>query len=758
MKKRLLSTVLLILAGLLCCIGLFACKGGADGGKETLTFRHYVEEDVAEIGGKYLINRNQAFDADGNGYVPEISVERGGEDITSLVNNYVLDTDVPQDFTVTYTFTIDGKAVVYTTSVKVVDTVEPQIMLEGDLPDELEFEGELTLPAIQVTDNSGKEITPAVNVYKNSVDEENILTSVEGKYSMSSDVKNAYVVIIAGDESGNEAVFEKKIRVRRKGEKSVDKVDGLIKYLSATDSTILNDAGVEYVYSDDTVNSAETEIVTVEMPGALVTTFPTLVFKLPEEKRANCVITLDVYMENMSGWISVFPQFNGSGAAPEFGRQAQNTKDPDTGETTEWEFAEGKWVSIRSVFNPTEINGYNPDGVMDSIRLTFPGKGTNGVPAIIDSSEDMVIKVANLKIHEVPKQPDLSVLGDLGNIGNIGNIASLYPFTEYSVGKIGDADALELTMPAGMELPSPTSIGTLTFDLQLSKEYETGAYIQFDWEVENMDLYTAVSGYNGGAPVTTAASVTRNSTLFGTVSNEGAKYATFTSILFYFELGRGDNPNIVNGILQSDIVIRIANLKIMPLAELEDLGEAVYFDAFAGILYSDSTAELRIAEMSNGKKALEIEINPADPTFSIWFKFSQTYAVGSVISFQWEVENLPRRTYIRGCNGNYGASTTAQTDSGDGESVSIVTAQTDSGSEFFDRIELFCNKTYTGGGITHTPGTPIVIRITDMRITPPENEDSQGISDINEIRKDIKVEPQAVSYDICAFNKDREEC
>ena len=317
-----------------------------------------------------------------------------------------------------------------------------------------------------------------------------------------------------------------------------------------------------------------------------------------------------------------------------------------------------------------------------------------------------------------------SVVVTLANyqMGTTGNLDSLYKTHEVSNATLSDGSpAIELTIPAGTELPSPESTGTLTFSLQLSKEYAAGSYIQFDWEVENMDLYTAVTGYNGNSPATTDESITENSAFYKTALKTETQHTTFTNIVFYCLLNRSNNnANVVNGVLQKDIVIKIGNLKITTPEEVAALGEAINY-MNDGILYSDPTAQVRFGEMADGTTALEIEINPTNNYFSIWFNLSKAYAVGSTVSFDWEVENLPRRTYITGYFSSY-TPCTSQVDSGDGESVSVTLGPKDGAGTEFNRIELFCNKAYTGGGITHTPGAPIIIRITDMRVTSPVSE------------------------------------
>lgn len=702
MKKRLLPSVLFLFACALACICLAACNGTSGTGKESLTFRHYVAEDVAEIGGKYLINRNQAFDAAGNGYTPVISVERNGEDITSLVNNYVLDVDVPENFTVKYAFTIDKKVIVYNTAVTVADTIAPQIILEEELPAELEYMGELELPEILVADNSGKPIVPTVGVYGNETSKNNLLEAVEGKYVMSSDVKNAIVMISAADESGNEAVFQKEIRVRRKGEKDGSEVSGLIRYLSRTDSTILNDAGVEYVYSDDSVNGgAVSEIVTVEIPGALADTFPTLVFKFPEEYNANCVISLDLYAENMSEWMSVFPQYNGSGAAPEYGLRDEG-------------FAEGKWVHISNVFKPAESNGYSPDGTFDSIRLTFPGKGTNGETAIVDATKGMVIKVANLTVSELPEREDLSDLGLEGNISDYGSFFVNYPFATAQKGVLsdGNTDALKITIPAETEIKH----STLIFDLD--QAYPTGSIVSFKWEAQNMDLDALVSGYGEGGMVTEEIHITSGTCSIALPAKSGTAGGTFDKVALYlrFDMGQG-------GYTGAEITLLIGDLRVDDLSSLGALGKIGNLGNLSS-LYPTATFSKGMIGQS---EALELTIPkgtklpgtgaPGELTFDL--QLSEEYAVGSVIEFEWETENTDLNTVVTGYNG--GAVTTGA--SVTQEKCRIVTALSNTAKTDTFRNILFYFQLNRGGNNVNVENgvllNDIVIRIANLKITPP---------------------------------------
>lgn len=312
------------------------------------------------------------------------------------------------------------------------------------------------------------------------------------------------------------------------------------------------------------------------------------------------------------------------------------------------------------------------------------------------------------------------VLGTLDSVGTLGNFASLYPNAAFGIGTLNGASALELTIPEGTELPN--SLGEITFSIKLPQTYNVGAVVCFDWETENATLNTVATGYNNGKVVTNDIIVTKNAAFCITTKHKSAETDAFRDILFYLQLNRGgNNAEIENGVLLNDIVIRIANLKITPAEEFEELGAAVYFDTAASTFVSDPSSVVRIGEMSDGAKALEIVVMPEKLTNNnpvLWFNLPAACKVGSIITFRWEVENMPLITYVYGFNGSSSVTSEASGTVWKQGAPSLTTGLKDGAtSDTFDKVYFYFN--LGADGFAVESGKPIVLRITAMEIAEP---------------------------------------
>ena len=130
---------------------------------------------------------------------------------------------------------------------------------------------------------------------------------------------------------------------------------------------------------------------------------------------------------------------------------------------------------------------------------------------------------------------------------------------------------------------------------------------------------------------------------------------------------------------------------------------------------------VRIGEMSDGAKALEIVVMPEKLTNNnpvLWFNLPAACKVGSIITFRWEVENMPLITYVYGFNGSSSVTSEASGTVWKQGAPSLTTGLKDGAtSDTFDKVYFYFN--LGADGFAVESGKPIVLRITAMEIAEP---------------------------------------
>lgn len=122
------------------------------------------------------------------------------------------------EYTVTYTFDIDGEIKTYTTVVTACDTTKPSIILSDDIPIRVEYDSDVELPEFTAVDICDGTLDTDVKVYRNDAGKTPI-DITDGQFKV--DTYDGVVIEVSAiDTAGNTSADSYEIAVR--GEREVD--------------------------------------------------------------------------------------------------------------------------------------------------------------------------------------------------------------------------------------------------------------------------------------------------------------------------------------------------------------------------------------------------------------------------------------------------------------------------------------------------------------------------------------------------------